>query len=120
MSHKKKTIRAYGDENWIYKVNIRTYDTKSYQALPLNISTHFLTMEVYDTFGAVTASAYTDGSSSALANGISGVAILNFPLSATSGIPSGLYSYNMYITDLPQRASATYVKRILYGPFEIV
>ena len=68
MSHKKKTIRAYSDENWIYKVNIRTYDTKSYQAVPLNISTHFLTMEVYDIYGAVTASAYTDGSSSALSN----------------------------------------------------
>lgn len=120
MSHKKKTIRAYGDENWIYKVNIRTYDTKSHEAVPLNISTHFLTMEVYNTTGGMVASAYTDGSSSALSNGISGVAILSFPLSATSGIPIDLYSYNMYITDLPIRASATYVKRIMQGPFEII
>jgi hypothetical protein len=119
MSHKKKTIRAYADESWIYKVNIRTYDTKSYNAVPLNISTHFLLMEVYDISGNVIASAYTDGSSSALANGISGVAILNFPLSSTSGISSGLYNYNMYITDLPIRASATYVKRIMHGPFEL-
>ena len=77
MAVNKKTIRIDNDGNWTFKVRIKTYDTKGYNAVPYNLASKFLTMEVYDISGAVLASASTDASNTAMANALSGIAILD-------------------------------------------
>lgn len=114
-----KHVFADNNETWTYEINIKSYDVRSHRSTPVNIASRFLVMEVYDVTGGTVVSASTNCDSSAIACAVSGYALLEFPLSSTSGIAEGLYDYSVYLADITVLASATYKKKIIEGPFHV-
>ena len=116
----KKNLRYDNTENWVMQYTFYTLATKGYGRIPINLVSRFVTMEVYADDGeTILLSAYTDTSSSAIANAVSGIVILDFPMSGTSAMSAGLYDYGVYILDFPYRTSATYSKKAVEGSIEV-
>jgi hypothetical protein len=121
-----KNLRAYTNESWIYEFRFKSNSPKSYTKTPYNFSAHFVLMHIYDITGGILASSYAKDTSavgypatSSLVNSSSGIAVINFPYSAVSGISAGMYNYRLYFTDYPVLASASYVVCVLRGPFNV-
>ena len=118
----KQNMRYDNSENWVMHCTFFTFGTKGYGRIPINLVSRFVTFEMYDNVAddeTVILSAFTDTSSSALANAVSGIAVLDVPLSSTSGITPGVYEYAVYILDFPYRTSATYAKKAMEGAVEV-
>ena len=113
------TLIAYANTSWIWKVQVKTYDAKRHKAVPINLTNMFLVLNVYNFSGGLVASSYTDMTSSSLACATSGLALLQFPLSATSAVSASCYTYNLYIADMFDLTSATYKTILQKGPLEV-
>lgn len=114
-----KNLKYDNDENWVLYFTFLTFGTKGYGRIPINLVSRFTTMEIYSDDGSVMLSSYTDCSNSAMSNAVSGIVVLDFPMSATSAIEQGLYEYAVYILDFPFRTSATYAKKAMEGTLEV-
>lgn len=118
-ANNEQLIQVQPAESWVFHFTFKTQGVKSWRPVPMNLASRFVVMHVKDVSGGVLASASTNCSNSAISNALCGIAILEFPVSATSSIPVGLYNYNLYVADLPILTSATYLKTVLDGPFGI-
>ena len=116
---KQKNLRVDKGESWQFLTTLRTYDTKSFKAVPWNIVNMFVVMNIETVDETLLASASQDTSDTVMARALSGQAIMNFALSSTSSISAGLYQYRLYVADLPYLSSATYIKRVSQGSFEV-